>query len=416
MSKFLAKVIKKGAFLSGVLTGFLVAAIVVGILLGFKGAATVSNGKKVTVSVDPILYQAEVSKDDIKNTCDDALDGALYFVDGDNGNGGELVYAFSEDADIDEAVKGLKATFADWTKDGGKYESLSIVVSVTNEEVVSTLSKGYILRGAIACAVMAVLAFAYVSIRYGWRNGVVATIAVVASILLTGAVVILTRIPATVSVLYAMMISGLATVVTVLFNFHKLRSVSKGENAPANAEDLIVASVAVKETAIFTAILGGAILLVGIPAGWTAAWFAVSAFVGVALAAFMGLIYVPSLCLPMQKASDAKAASATKYGYKGAKKGTKPAPKAEPKKEEVKKEEPKKEEPAPAPVEEKAEEAVQPAEAPEAEETPAETETSEEASENAEVPVEEPAEESVEEELSEEELADIAADLDDIDL
>ena len=112
MSKFLAKVIKKWSFLSGVLVGLLIAATVIGILFGFNGLATTADGKKVTVTVDPVIYQVEASKDEVKAACDEVFDGAIYFVEGDNGNSGEFVYAFKADADVNQAVSALKATFS----------------------------------------------------------------------------------------------------------------------------------------------------------------------------------------------------------------------------------------------------------------------------------------------------------------
>lgn len=388
MSKFLVKVMKKWSFLSGILVGLLIAATVIGILFGFNGLATTADGKKVTVTVDPVIYQVEDSKDEVKAACDEAFDGAIYFVEGDNGNSGEFVYAFKADADVNAAVSALKATFAEWTKDGGKYQTLSLTVSVTEETVVSNVSKGYILRGAIAGAVFALLAFVYAAIRYGWRLGGVAAICVAAAILLTGAIVILARIPATVSVLYSMMISGLLTAILVFFNFNKLRAAKKN-NTVSNAEELIVSSVAWKETAILSGVFGAAILLIGLPTGAMAAWFAVSAFVGVAVATFMGLMYAPALCYPIQKAVQGKTASVTKSGYKGAKKGTKPAVKEEVKAEEKKEE--------PAPVKETEETPV--------EETPVEEVSAEEA------PVEETAEE-----ISLDEVADFEVDVDDVDV
>ena len=343
MSKFLAKVIKKGALLSIILAAIVVVAGVIGILFGVNDTANVSSGKKVVVTIDPVLYNMETAKNDIVATCDDAFKGYLYDLEGDNGNNGALIYAFKSNADVSKAVEELQATFDSWTADGGKYATYSLTVSVNNENVLARFAEGYLVRAVIASAVLVVLAFAYVALRYNWRMGVVAAISVAASIFLTSAIVVLTRIPTSASIVYAVVISALVSAITVLFNLNKLRAALKNDNAEQDTEKLIVSSVAVKEIIIFTAILGAAVLLVGLPAGASAAWFALCSFIGVAVAAFVGLIYTPALCLPMQNAIAAKEASATKYGYKGAKKGEKPAPKAEPKKEEVKEE--------PAPVE-----------------------------------------------------------------
>ena len=358
MSKFLAKVIKKGTLLSILLAVIVVAATVIGILFGFNPVATVADGKKVTISVEQYIYQTEEAKADIKAACDEAFknNNVLYVSDADFGGDGEFLYAFKADENIDEAVKALQDKFADWTKeDSDKYPTNSIIVSASNEKVVVATAEGAVVRAAIAGVVLAVLAFAYVAIRYNWRAGIVAAISVAASMLVTGAIVILARIPVTASVVYAIMASAIVTIVTTLFTFNKLRDTLKSEEKSSDAEELVASSIATKEIVIFTAILGAAILLVCIPAGVSAAWFALSAFIGVLVAAFIGLMFAPALYLPVQVAMNAKAASTTKHGYKGAKKAEKAVAPQEEVKAEVKEEVA-----APAPVEEApAEESVE---------------------------------------------------------
>ena len=336
MSKFLVKVIKQKTLLSILMAVIVAGATVIGILFGFNAMPTIDGGTKVTINVEQYLYQTESAKKEIKDLCDETFEknGVDYVIEGDFGGDGEFVYAIKDDKNLDKAVTELKATFADWTKeDSDKYPTNSIIVSVSSEKVIVATAEGAVVRAAIAGAVIAVLAFAYVAIRYNWRAGVVVAISVAASMLVTGAIVILTRIPVTASVVYAILGAAIFSIVTVLFFFNKIRAAVKNEERASDAEEFIVSSIAVKETAIFAGILGGAILLTCIPAGVSGAWFAVSAFVGVLVAAFIGLIYAPSLYLPIQKTMDAQAAIATKYGYKGAKKAEKAA---EPKTAEVK--------------------------------------------------------------------------------
>ena len=366
MSKFLAKVIKKGTLLSILLAVIVAAATVIGILFGFNPVATVADGKKVTISVEQYIYQTEEAKADIKAACDEAFknNNVLYVSDADFGGDGEFLYAFKANENIDDAVKALQDKFADWTKeDSDKYPTNSIIVSASNEKVVVATAEGAVVRAAIAGVVLAVLAFAYVAIRYNWRTGIVAAISVAASMLVTGAIVILARIPVTASVVYAIMASAIVTIVTTLFTFNKLRDTLKSEEKSSDAEELVASSIATKEIVIFTAILGAAILLVCIPAGVSAAWFALSAFIGVLVAAFIGLMFAPALYLPVQVAMNAKAASMTKHGYKGAKKAEKAiAPQAEVKaevKEEVAEPAPVEEAPAEESVEEVTEEVVE---------------------------------------------------------
>ena len=72
---------------------------------------------------------------------------------------------------------------------------------------------------------------------------------------------------------------------------------------------------------------------------WTNFWFSVVAILGIAVAAALGLCYVPAVCEALQPVADAQEAAKDKFAYKGASKtSTKKEKKAA----------------APAPVEEKA--------------------------------------------------------------
>ena len=102
MSKFLAKVIKKGTLLSILLAVIVAAATVIGILFGFNPVATVADGKKVTINVEQYIYQADDAKDDIKAACDEAFknNNVLYVIDADFGGDGEFVYAFKANSEL----------------------------------------------------------------------------------------------------------------------------------------------------------------------------------------------------------------------------------------------------------------------------------------------------------------------------
>lgn len=317
------KTMKKCVLLSAIMAVIVVAATVLGIFFGFNAVPTLSDGKKVTVTVGQYLYATESSKNDVKSACDDAFADlhVLYCMDGDSGNDGELVYAFGKDEDVSAAVTALQATFDGWTGENGKYATHTLLVSVSDEKVVTATPDGYILRGAIACAVIAVLAFGYVTLRYQWRKGLVAGIATAAAMLCTSAILVLTRIPVSASAMYAVAASGLLTVISTLFFFNKVRKAQK--EGDAKAAELVRGSVAYKETFFFAAVLCVAILLVCLPVGISAAWFALSTIVGLAVSVFLGVVYAPALFLPLQEREDELKASATKYGYKGAEKSEK---------------------------------------------------------------------------------------------
>ena len=356
MSKILAKLVKKWAFLSGLIVGLVIAATIVGIFLGFNGMTNVSGGKKVTVTIDPVLYKNESVLNEIEDICDDAFGGATHVIKGDNGGeDGQFIYAFNANENVDAAVEKASNAFAKWTED------YSITVVVSKESEVATIAEGYVVRAAIAGVVLSVLALVYAVIRFK-KIGLLAGVAPLAAMLLTGAIIIVTRIPSTVSVAYAIMLSGLVAAIFAIFYLNKLNSAAKSEGAAKSAEEIVVASIPVKEGLIFAAILGVAALAVCIPAWGSAAWLALSAFVGILVATFIGLVFTPAISLPVQQAIVAKAAAETKHGYKGAKKGEKKTEKTQPQKQEAKEE--------PAPVEEAAEVEEAPVEEAAAEEAP----------------------------------------------
>ena len=86
--------------------------------------------------------------------------------------------------------------------------------------------------------------------------------------------------------------------------------------ADKSVEDLVVESVAVKETLLFGGLLGGALFLIGILCGSAVAWFSLSAVIGLAVAVLLGIFYAPAVYLPLRKCADKIAANNPKSGYK----------------------------------------------------------------------------------------------------
>ena len=262
-------------------------------------------------------------------------------------------------------------------------------MSASAEVATASLAEGYVLRAAIAGAVLAVLAFVYVAIRYNMSAGITAGVSALVGMLLSAAIIVLTRVYVTASAAYAIAMAGLMTVAMTLFTLNNVRSAKK---EGATTEEAVMQSVAAKEVLYTAIVVAVGMLLVGILGKTGGAWFAASALIAIAASVLVSLFFAPAVYLSLQTAADGKPA---KEGYVGAKKtSTKEKKTYEAKKEEV------------APVEEAVEEAPaeeEPAE--EAEEAPAEEEPVEEAVEEApveetveEAPVEEaPVEETVEE-------------------
>ena len=380
MSKFLTKSVKKVTLLSVILAIILAAAIVVGTLFGFNTEATVKSNQTVTIST---YKHNEAYLDDIKSDCEDIFeDKILYEIDGTvlYEDIIEHVYVFSADADLEETVAEIKAHFEARKNDANDELAINdVVVNITlhKESNVSYLAKNYVSRAIIASVIFAILAFVYVTLRFRrWDMGLLVALAVVLGIGFTTAIIALV----TASTVYAIAIAGLLSTITAIMTLHRVRLASKEEDAKnQSAAEIVANSIAWKEILSLCAILAVATLLTGILVGKAGIWFAVSSLVGIIMAAFIGILYVPAVCIPLKGAVDAKIANKT-VRYKGAEKTSTKTKKAA--KKEVAEEAPvaAAEEAAnvAAPVEEATEEVVE------------------------EVPVEETVEETVEEAAAEE--------------
>ena len=292
-----------------------------------------------------------------------------------SGDESEIVYVFDADVDVASIKTALETVFATKTAEGGAWAGSFVNVSTSVETANTVLAKHYVLRTAIAGVVFAVLAFAYVSVRYGLNKGIATAIATVLGMLMTASVIVLTRVSVTASVAYVISLAGILTAVMTLLTMNKFRANEK------NAENDAVSCIAVKEVLAFAIVLGVAVLLVGIFGKTAGLWFAVSALIGVVVSTAISLLYAPAVYVALKDCCACK----SKSDYVGAKKTSTKA-----KKESAPVETPvvEKEEVAEETVEETAEEVAE-----ETVEEPAE----EPAEKVAEETVEEPAEEVVEE-------------------
>ena len=381
MSKNMLKKTKLWSILVGIV---LVAALVVGIVFGFNNA-NVDNRTALTVTMDRYVYNADL--DDVKAECQNVIGNVDYeVVEGSmSGNVGELVYFFDADEVSFEQATAMKdainTKFSERVNaEDDKLFGFEISATVNGETLVDSVAKGYTLRGAIAIVVVAVLAFAYVAIRYNVFKGILACASVLLGVLLTTAVAVLTRIPVANSLLYAIAFGGLLSLVNVVMNLAKEKT-----------ETETCCNVATKEISALAICLGVAFVLVGVVGiitNMAILWFALLCLVATAVAAFVGLIYAPILNSPLE-AIAAEQAEARSTDYKGAKK-TSTKEKKVFVKEEVKAEEPEtveeaKEETTESVVEETTEEPVEEVEEIEETETTEETvETEEETAEETE--------------------------------
>ena len=376
MSKIFSKTVKKTTLWSVIIAIVLAAAIVVCALFGFNKNLEMQDKKTLTVSLNAYVYKTQL--DEIKGDLVDEL-GSEYTLEGAmSGDVSEIVFVFEKDADVATlATKAQTYLDAKLKDTGAKYS-----VSASTETATVALAKGYVVRAAIAGVVLAVLAFAYVSLRYKLAGGITVGASVLLGMLLTAALVVLTRVYVTASVAYVITLAGLFTAMMTMFTLNNVRA-AKAEGA---STEEAATSVAVKEVLYTAVVVAVGILLAGILGKTLGIWFAVSALIAVVASAFVSLFFAPAMYLSVQTTLDSKPA---KEGYVGAKKTST---------KEKKSYAAKSEEAAPA-----VEVAEEPAVEETVEEEPTVEETTEEPAEEVEeAPVEETSVEEANEEVAEE--------------
>lgn len=321
MSK-LANVMKKGTIWSILLAVVLAAGLVIGIVFGFNPSLANQDSNTLTVSIDG-LYKDDL--DDLQTVCDNTFSakGVTYIsssVVEMYGNDCEVTYIFEKDVNLEEVKTALRTNVAELTKENAVYDGAQIIVSSGVENVTAFVPTGYALRGAIALAVVAVLAFAYTAIRYRWDMGVMVAGSIVLGALLTAALIALVRIPVTNALLYVVAFGAIAAAVMTLLTMNKVSK--KQFSSEADEAEELADCVAVKEISTLTIVGAGALVVIGVAgviANVTLLWFALGALIAVCSAALIGLVYVPTWFLPLKKAADQKAADKAS-GYKGAQK------------------------------------------------------------------------------------------------
>lgn len=310
MSNF-SKMVKKTALWSVIIAIVLAIGLLIGSLCGFNKPLEIKDKKTLTVSLDQYTYAT--CGDEIKEDLLDEL-GAEYAVEGImSGDTNEILFVF----DNDVKVRALEKVASDYLK-ATLEEGATYNVSSAVEEGTVTLAKAYTLRAVIACVVLAILAFVYVSIRYKLASGITAGVSVLLSMLLTMALVAITRVYVTASVVYVISIAGLLTAAMTLFTLNNVRSAQKAGNDVD--EEVVASSVAVKEVLYTAVVVAAGMLLVGILGKEIGIWFAVSALLAVASATFVSLFFAPAVYLSVKTALDKKP---VKGGYVGAKKTSK---------------------------------------------------------------------------------------------
>ena len=328
MSKILTKTVKKATLWTVITAVILAVAVVIGCLFGFNKSATVSNSRMMTITVEQYGFYNEDLREEIEEQCEKVFKKLdmdfTYEMKGEMSGDSELVYMFKKSVSAKKfaaAEDSLQEIFdTRYETQGDKLEAIEVeVMGNADVEVIASTEKNFLLRGVIAGVIFAVLAFAYVSLRFKLQMGILTAGSILVTMALTTALAVILRIPVTYSAIAVVAVSALVTAALVLLTLGKLRA--KAKDATADAEEALLANAPEKEILTVAACGGIALVVMGVIATTTVRWFAVLALLGLIASVFVSLIFAPSVYVPLKKLADKKAEKNT--NYKGAKKKSK---------------------------------------------------------------------------------------------
>lgn len=333
MNKFLAKTIGQWKIWSLIAAVALVAGIAIGTIFGFNAATTADSVNTLTVRMESYNSSAAVEKIEeiTKSKLGEKNLKEAYTVDVEISDGKvhEYVYTFSEKTSaktLNEVKENVKTAFeAEKVNAESALYNAFVYVTVNEAEATATLAKGFVWRGLLAGAVLAVLVFAYSAIRHKLHLGLLSGGATLLSGGLTISLIALLRIPVTASVSYAIAFSMLyAAAAAMLFASHAKEAFNDPENDGKDVKETTLGCTPANLLGLFAATALVALVLVGAIAVTPVSWLAVAAILGLVSGTFATLILLPSVYVPVKTALLKRAEKRARYDYKkGAKKAEK---------------------------------------------------------------------------------------------
>ena len=330
MSKnFTAKTSPKWLLWSIITAVIVLAGIIVMAFAGLNKANDMKSSSTLTISISMSSTFYEDEQANIEAIAEQEIAKAgLKVVDSYAGEKSlqlhELVYVFEKDTDLTAVKDALQATL----KNTEAYKTNYISVMANENEVLETVAGGeskFLARSFVAIIAAAVLAFAYVTLRFKIWNGIVAFVAAMASSALTVAIAAIVRIPVMASSIYAVAVSMLLSVLLSVFFSAKNSKAEKANGALTDAEALSEA-VPVCDVAKLSGAVAVAAIAIGVVGAFTAisfVWFAVATLVGVFAATYSALVLAPSVYLALRTEFAKLEAERARYDYKKGKKSKK---------------------------------------------------------------------------------------------
>ncbi len=308
--------------------------------LGFNADSTGSDYTVVQVSDFSFSIRSEETQQQLTDFCSEEI-SKTYSVSGveqftDTSTGEVLIRYTVEGAPDQTYCAQLETTIV-----GAGIEGISDTntITVTYHDVVNRPYTQYIWRTAIGAAVVLVILFAYVAIRFKVGMGVATLVAAVHDMAVTLAVVALLRIPAGVSLIGAVVAALLLSAAMNMFVYGRMRKDFRSDEMKAlPAREAVAASVRGSRKGVFTIAVAAAAFIVvlgvvGIFTAFDLTSFMLSALIAVVASTYSSLLLSPAIYACIKEKSDANRAKKAKYDYASEKKrakDAKAAAKAEP--------------------------------------------------------------------------------------
>lgn len=297
--------------------------------LGFNTDSTTQDYTSVEVADNGYMATDSAFRSSLEELCLGEIEGK-YAVGNVSysdfaGTDPHLEFILSEivgDEEMGTFVEGLESTLSTETYgDTGRTYGEIADISVTYHNAVYAAHYEQVWRAAIAAAVVLVLLFAYVAIRFKVGMGVTSLIAAVHDVLLTLAVVALCRISAGAPLVCVAVFAMLFSMFLNLKVFGKMRKDFRlDERKDLSAKDAIELSVRESRKGVFIAsILAAAAIVVlavvGIIAGFDLFSFMIAALVAVIACTYSSLVLSPTIYTLIKEKSDAARARKARYDY-----------------------------------------------------------------------------------------------------
>ena len=309
----------------------LIAGIVLFALFGFNYDA--QAGKSFEVTYDAVVTIAD-GGERVEEACEDtfsslgisylkkteaapAIDNNTLAETGDH----TVTYLFGEDVSS-ETLAGAKQSVAETL--AGAYEGADVYIAVRTVDAPGTFIEP-VWRGAVALAVAAVVVLVYIGFRFGWGRMLTGLVLTVHDVLLTLALLAVTRIP--VAAASPLLFAAAAAVISLLLWMVQCMKMRETFKDPAfrtmDAEEAVGECCKVSSKTVLYAAAALAVVFIvlgAVAAAGTRAFF-LPLLLPLAVSVYSSLVPGPMLYLPMKKLDDRS--NAKKGRYVGKKKAEK---------------------------------------------------------------------------------------------